>query len=124
MTWKHALIELVVGIIIGAIAMRLGNRKLRQQKTLQEELKKSKTELDEYREELSNHFARSAELLDNIADDYRQLYQHMAKSSNNLLLDQHRKDNLFHYRLNESEADNDQIPVGIQPRDYSKNTDS
>ncbi|MFT4463900.1 MAG: Z-ring associated protein ZapG [Sodalis sp. (in: enterobacteria)] len=117
MTWEYALIGLVVGIIIGAVAMRwLGNRKLRQQQTLQHELEKSKAELDEYREELTSHFARSAELLDNMADDYRQLYQHMAKSSNSLLPDQCREDNPFRYRL--TEADNDQIPAEMQPRDY------
>ena len=66
---------------------RFGNRKLRQQQALQYELEKNKAELEEYREELVSHFARSAELLDNMAHDYRQLYQHMAKSSNNLLPD-------------------------------------
>ena len=63
MTWEYALIGLVVGIIIGAVAMRFGNRKLRQQQALQYELEKNKAELDEYREELVSHFARSAELL-------------------------------------------------------------
>lgn len=85
MTWEYALIGLVVGIIIGAVAMRFGNRKLRQQQALQYELEKNKAELDEYREELVSHFARSAELLDTMAHDYRQLYQHMAKSSSSLL---------------------------------------
>ena len=85
MTWEYALIGLVVGIIIGAVAMRFGNRKLRQQQSLQYELEKNKAELEEYREELVSHFARSAELLDNMATDYRQLYQHMAKSSSSLL---------------------------------------
>ncbi len=80
MTWEYALIGLVVGIIIGAVAMRFGNRKLRQQQALQYELEKNKAELEEYREELVSHFARSAELLDNMAHDYRQLYQHMAKA--------------------------------------------
>ncbi|MDI5304002.1 DUF1043 family protein, partial [Salmonella enterica subsp. enterica serovar Anatum] len=41
MTWEYALIGLVVGIIIGAVAMRFGNRKLRQQQALQYELKVS-----------------------------------------------------------------------------------
>ncbi|WP_410013369.1 Z-ring associated protein ZapG [Sodalis sp. C49] len=118
MTWEYALIGLVVGIIIGAVAMRFGNRKLRQQQTLQHELEKSKAELEEYREELTGHFARSAELLDNMADDYRQLYQHMAKGSNSLLPNQTGEDNPFRYRLTEAESDNDQIPAGMQPRDY------
>lgn len=42
MTREYALIGLVVGIIIGAVAMRFGNRKLRQQQALQYELEKIK----------------------------------------------------------------------------------
>lgn len=119
MTWEYALIGLVVGIIIGAVAMRFGNPKLRQQQALQSELEKSKTELETYRQELVGHFAHSAELLDNMAKDYRQLYQHMATSSSNLLPDLPMQDNPFRYRLTEAEADNDQAPVGMPPRDYS-----
>lgn len=92
---------------------------LRQQQALQFELEKNKAELEEYREELVSHFARSAELLDNMAHDYRQLYQHMAKSSNNLLPDSMADANPFRNRLAESEASNDQAPVQM-PRDYSE----
>ncbi|BBI92333.1 Z-ring associated protein ZapG [Serratia symbiotica] len=119
MTWEYALVGLVFGIVIGAVAMRFGNRKLRQQQALQHELDKSKTELEKYRQELVGHFAYSAELLDNMARDYRQLYQHMAKSSNNLLPDLPNQENPFRYQLTEAEADNDQAPVAI-PRDYSE----
>ena len=119
MTWEYALIGLVVGIIIGAVAMRFGNRKLRQQQALQYELEKNKAELDEYREELVSHFARSAELLDTMAHDYRQLYQHMAKSSSSLLPELSAEANPFRNRLAESEASNDQAPVQM-PRDYSE----
>lgn len=106
-------------IIIGAVAMRFGNRKLRQQQALQYELEKNKAELDEYREELVSHFARSAELLDTMAHDYRQLYQHMAKSSSSLLPELSAEANPFRNRLAESEASNDQAPVQM-PRDYSE----
>ena len=106
------------GIVIGAVAMRFGNRKLRQQQSLQYELEKNKAELEEYREELVSHFARSAELLDNMATDYRQLYQHMAKSSSSLLPEMTAETNPFRNRLADSEAGNDQAPVQM-PRDYS-----
>ena len=112
MTWEYALIGLVVGIIIGAVAMRFGNRKLRQQQALQYELEKNKAELDEYREELVSHFARSAELLDTMAHDYRQLYQHMAKSSSSLLPELSAEANPFRNRLAEYEASNDQTGSG------------
>ena len=58
MTWEYALIGLVVGIIIGAVTMRFGNRKLRQQQALQYELEKNKAELDEYRGITGYHGAR------------------------------------------------------------------
>jgi len=119
MTWEYGLIGLVVGIIVGAVAMRFGNRKLREQRSMQYELEKSKAELADYRQELTNHFAQSAELLDNMARDYRQLYQHMAKVSNDLLPDLPGEKNPFAYQLTEAEADNDQVPVQM-PRDYSE----
>ena len=58
-------------------------------------------------------------LLDNMARDYRQLYQHMAKGSNDLLPNLPGQKNPFAYQLTEAEADNDQVPVQM-PRDYSE----
>lgn len=118
MTWEYALIGLGIGIIIGGLAVRYGNRKLRDQRHTQYELEKAKAELADYREELSNHFARSAELLDNMARDYRQLYQHMAKGSNDLLPKLPGEKNPFSFQITVTEADNDQAPVQM-PRDYS-----
>ena len=109
----------MIGIIVGAVVMRFGNKKLREQRSMQYELEKSKAELADYREELTNHFAQSAELLDNMARDYRQLYQHMAKGSNDLLPNLPGQQNPFAYQLTEAEADNDQVPVQM-PRDYSE----
>ncbi|AXF78260.1 DUF1043 family protein [Erwinia tracheiphila] len=117
MTWEYALIGLAVGLVIGAVAMRFGNRKLREQRSLQYELEKTKAELADYREELTSHFAQSAELLDNMARDYRQLYQHMAKGSNDLLPNFPGEKNPFAWQLTESEADNNQAPIQM-PRDY------
>ncbi|MCC8365103.1 DUF1043 family protein [Xenorhabdus sp. PB61.4] len=120
MTWEYALIGLIVGFIIGALAVRFGSRKLRQQNAAQAELEKNRAELEEYRKELVSHFARSAELLDNMARDYRQLYQHMAKSSNELMPDMPMQENPFNYRLNESKNDTNQIVTDVPPRDYSE----
>ena len=116
MIWVYALIGLAVGLIIGALAVRLGSSKFREQEAMKRDLEKNKAELEEYRKELVSHFARSAELLDNMAKDYRQLYQHMAKSSSELMPELSAQDNPFSYRLT---ADNDQAPVKMPPRDYS-----
>ncbi|MBD2810106.1 DUF1043 family protein [Xenorhabdus sp. Vera] len=120
MTWEYALIGLIIGFIGGALAVRFGSSKLRQQNALQAELEKNRAELEEYRKELVSHFARSAELLDNMARDYRQLYQHMAKSSNDLMPNIPVQDNPFNYRLSESEAEKNKIAADKPPRDYSE----
>ncbi|WP_340609637.1 Z-ring associated protein ZapG [Xenorhabdus bharatensis] len=120
MTWEYALIGLIVGLIIGALAVRFGSQKLRQQNAAQAELEKNRAELEEYRKELVSHFARSAELLDNMARDYRQLYQHMAKSSNELMPDMPIQENPFNYRLSESKSNTSQIVTDEPPRDYSE----
>ncbi|MBC8952650.1 MULTISPECIES: Z-ring associated protein ZapG [Xenorhabdus] len=120
MTWEYALIGLIIGFIVGALAVRFGSSKVRQQNELQAELEKNRTELEEYRKELVSHFARSAELLDNMARDYRQLYQHMAKSSNDLMPNMPIQDNPFNYRLSGSEAEKNKMASDIPPRDYSE----
>ncbi|MBI6549213.1 Z-ring associated protein ZapG [Xenorhabdus lircayensis] len=120
MTWEYALIGLIIGFIVGALAVRFGSSKLRQQNALQAELEKNRAELEEYRKELVSHFAHSAELLDNMARDYRQLYQHMAKSSNELMPNMPIQDNPFNYRLSESEAEKSKIAAEMPPRDYSE----
>ncbi|KMJ44918.1 Z-ring associated protein ZapG [Xenorhabdus khoisanae] len=120
MTWEYALIGLIIGFIVGALAVRFGSSKVRQQNELQAELEKNRTELEEYRKELVSHFARSAELLDNMARDYRQLYQHMAKSSNDLMPNMPIQDNPFNYRLSKSEAEKNKMASDMPPRDYSE----
>ncbi|MGL5728482.1 MAG: Z-ring associated protein ZapG [Plesiomonas sp.] len=114
MTWISALI-FILGLALGMILARFTQKDLRKQKKIQTELEKNKYELEQYRQELTDHFAHSAELLDNMANDYRKLYQHMAKTSNQLLPEMPKQDNPFRYRL--TEADNDQAPIDM-PRDY------
>ncbi|CBJ82959.1 putative cytochrome d ubiquinol oxidase subunit III (Cytochrome bd-I oxidase subunit III) [Xenorhabdus bovienii SS-2004] len=120
MTWEYALIGLIIGFIVGALAVRFGSSRLRQQNAAQAELEKNRAELEEYRKELVSHFAHSAELLDNMARDYRQLYQHMAKSSNELMPNMPIQDNPFNYRLTESEVGKSKITSSMPPRDYSE----
>lgn len=117
MTWEYGLIGLAAGIIIGALAMRFGISKLHQQKSSHDKLDTGKKDLEAYRQELAKHFAYSTELLDNLAKDYHQLYQHMIQSSSDLLPGRPVQENPFNYRL--TGADNDYTSVGEPPRDYS-----
>ncbi|UDG81027.1 Inner membrane protein YhcB [Candidatus Hartigia pinicola] len=120
MTWEYTLIGLVIGFIAGVLVFRYGNLKLCQQKTEQSVLDKKNIELEEYRKELLEHFSRSAKLFDNMAYDYRQLHHHMVHSSSELMPNMLAQRSLFNDHLTESEADNDQAPIKIPQRYYSK----
>ncbi|MGF1692799.1 Z-ring associated protein ZapG [Photobacterium kagoshimensis] len=121
MAWIYALLIFAAGAIVGVFAARLGNKSLKQQKELQKDLDKSKYELEQYRQELVDHFARSADLLDNIAKDYSKLYEHMAKTSTELMPNLPAQDNPFAHRIStlESVKNNAADNVTDQPRDYA-----
>ena len=119
MTWEYTIISFLAGAIVGAIAMRFGDRMSRQQHTLQDELEKNQTALEEYRQELICHCARSAKLLDNMATEYRQLHEYMLRNPNNPLPDLPLPDDLFHYHLTKSEVDNSETAADAPPKDYS-----
>ncbi|WP_087016646.1 Z-ring associated protein ZapG [Thaumasiovibrio subtropicus] len=99
MTVINALLYFAGGIVVGALLTRLLSRKTKQQKDLQKDLDKTRYELEQYRQELVDHFAQSAGLLDNIAKDYSKLYQHMAKTSTELMPNLPAQDNPFAARI-------------------------
>ncbi|CAH0532512.1 Inner membrane protein YhcB [Vibrio stylophorae] len=122
MMWMNALIFLAIGVLLGLLIARFNNKDLAQQKNLKKELDLSKYELEQYRQELSDHFARSAELLENISKDYNKLYQHMAKTSVDLMPNLSDQDNPFTASLRAVEAleeDHSDIADPAQPRDYA-----
>ncbi|ACQ68412.1 hypothetical protein BJP41_02785 [Candidatus Williamhamiltonella defendens] len=119
MTWEYGLISFILGVAVGALGMRFLNPKLREQKILQTQLERNKADLEQYRQELIDYFAHSSELLDNMAQDYRKLYQHIAKNSNQLLPDLPLKNNLSHPPLTEVDSINSAEKIKIPPRDYS-----
>ncbi|WP_064601845.1 Z-ring associated protein ZapG [Photobacterium sp. J15] len=120
MTWVYALLIFAAGAIVGAFGARLGNQSLKQQKELKKELDKSKYELEQFRQELVDHFASSSELLDNIAKDYSKLYEHMAKTSSELMPNLPEQDNPFSRRISSLEAVHTATSsIQDQPRDYA-----
>lgn len=119
MTWEYGIIGLVIGLALGAILMRFGSSKLRDQHAVQYELEKTRAELQDHKQEVSNHFAKSAELLNEMTNSYRELYQHMAQSSQHLLPEELAVQDAFQHRLSDNPANKDAESVQM-PRDYSE----
>ena len=124
MSWIIAVSIFIAGIFIGIIVNRLTNKNQKQQISLKKDLDKSKYELEQYRQELVDHFARSAELLDNVSKDYSKLYEHMAKTSAELMPNLPTQDNPFAHRITTLEQVKNNKPIedevmDHQPRDYA-----
>jgi uncharacterized membrane-anchored protein YhcB (DUF1043 family) len=84
MNWWYILIAVVVGVVGGFFIARSGDNNRRKANDLQEQLNAATTELDDYRERVSRHFARTAELVDALAANSREIYNHLAEGSERL----------------------------------------
>jgi len=73
----------LVGILVGAGIMWLFQRRDGGGKSAQT----LRQELDDYREEVSSHFATTSELFHDLTDKYRDVYNHLASSSQKLCED-------------------------------------
>jgi len=121
MTGISGIIFIIIGAILGFFIARISQGSGSQQK-LRSELKQARQELDQYRQQVADHFAGSAELLEQLARQQQQVYQHMAEQANNLLNEADAKSLEFYQyehalvSPSETDASNDE---DLPPRDYA-----
>ncbi|MGH1389772.1 MAG: YhcB family protein [Aeromonas jandaei] len=106
-----AVATLIVGIIIGRFSVRS-----RDAGRLEQELKKAHKELENYQGQINTHFADSAALMEQLAEQYQTLYRHMAEQSKFLAKAQ---EPLFREVLVEEEETKTEAEPGVPPRDYA-----
>ncbi|EGQ8128766.1 DUF1043 family protein [Vibrio parahaemolyticus] len=121
MPWIYAIVGLLVGTIVGVVISRLTTPEYKKQKSVQKELEAAKFELEQQRQELVDHFAQTSEMLDTLGKDYTKLYQHMAKTSSELLPNLPEQDNPFDKKtaMSSEQIKEDQPEVNEQPKDYA-----
>ncbi|QLB12826.1 hypothetical protein EV697_101525 [Bisgaardia hudsonensis] len=127
-TWQAVLIGLVIGFIIGYLALRLTKGSVKKQLKTESELKQTKTELETQKQHLEKHFSESADLLKTLAQDYQKLYKHLATSSTELLPELANKELFSKNLIDNKEEKQDAIDIEVnkteddkdQPRDYSE----
>lgn len=131
MPWIYAIVGLLAGCIVGIVVSRITTPQYKSQKTLQKELDSTKFALEQQRQELVDHFAQTAEMLDTIGKDYTKLYQHLATTSKELIPNLADQDNPFvktaakHNKpaVSPIEQDNDENDPDAedehQPKDYA-----
>lgn len=124
MPWIYAIVGLLVGLVAGIVIARLTTPQYKSQKTLQKDLDSAKFEIEQHRQELADHFAQAAEMLDTLGKDYTKLYQHMAATTSDLLPSLPEQDNPFVKKIAQhKEGDS---PVSSEesfeqpPKDYAQ----
>lgn len=120
MPWIYAIVGLLVGLIVGVIISRLTTPQYKAQKSLQKDLDSAKYALEQQRQELADHFAQTAEMLDTLGKDYTKLYQHMSKTSTELLPNVPEQDNPFVKQIAQQKTEQVADESAEQPpKDYA-----
>jgi len=79
--WAVGLISLTIGIAcgIGIAYLMPGNRRHTQE--LQDKLQSLQQEFDSYHDQVGQHFLKTSELVQNMTESYRDVYEHLATGS-------------------------------------------
>lgn len=85
MVWLIAIACLAAGTVLGVvIAGRIGNSSPARISELESELEAMQQKHNTYRESVSDHFGTTAELIQQMTDSYRDVYQHLANGAQEL----------------------------------------
>jgi uncharacterized membrane-anchored protein YhcB (DUF1043 family) len=78
------LLSLATGLIIGFILARSLHPQARERKELEEQLRQSQGQLENYQQEVTAHFVKTSELINNLSHSYRDVHEHLATSAMHL----------------------------------------
>lgn len=78
--WLISIISLLIGAVIGFLMGRSGNTSNRQAE-LTEQLDSTTKELENYKEEVNEHFEKTAALVNNLTNSYKEVHEHLATSA-------------------------------------------
>ncbi|MGK4474619.1 YhcB family protein [Aeromonas molluscorum] len=102
---------LIIGVLIGRFSVRS-----RDAGRLERELNTARKDMESYQGQINNHFADSAALMEQLAEQYQTLYRHMAEQSKFLAK---AEEPLFRESEVEETPAPDEESQGLPPRDYA-----
>jgi len=76
-----AVVALVIGIIIGTIINRTVSPQASKSRALESRLQDSEQKLTEYQQEVTEHFADTAKLVNNLTQSYKDVHEHLANNA-------------------------------------------
>lgn len=87
--WLILASMLAVGVLVGYFMGRSkGDTSLPKVQELEDSIAQANQEMHEYRGQVTGHFEKTANLFNQLTNDYREVYEHLANSSEQLCGDQ------------------------------------
>jgi uncharacterized membrane-anchored protein YhcB (DUF1043 family) len=120
------IVFLAVGLVAGYVLRTFLSDSERRIKQLQQELEQSKAAFRQYQLQVSDHLVKSADITNNLQQNFQALQDHILTSAQTLNLDSNKQSVLqphshyIQYEDTETELDNDVIAANptVIPRDY------
>lgn len=81
-------VGIIVAAVVGFILGKKNSSNEIEKNRLEQQLKEKTSELEAFHSKVNTHFEKTAELFNHVSDSYQSLYDHMAKSSNQLCASQ------------------------------------
>ncbi|MBV1787283.1 YhcB family protein [Marinobacterium sp. D7] len=79
--WTLSLVGVAIGLVIGYL---LGRSNSGRQQEMASELDAARAELNKYKDEVTEHFETTAELVNGLTEQYRRVHQHLASGAQTL----------------------------------------
>lgn len=95
--WILILSATLLGTALGIAGMYL----VSQRKGKQTSVKEMERRLDDYQHKVEDHFAKTADLIDNLTDSYQAVFTHLSESAEDLLTDEQIRNQLINRRSRE-----------------------
>jgi len=111
--WIIGALGVLLGIGLGSIVTYTLTRRNNRNQNLQEELDQLVERFAEYREQVSQHFMHTSDLVQEMTRSYRAVYEHLATGAYHLCADQADAPSLGHQSTDTLAADND--PLASDP---------
>lgn len=105
-TWLWVLVSLLAGALIGGLIVYLLQRRPAGDEETVAEVRK---ELEEYRSEVSDHFVRTAELVNELTRSYKAVFEHLEGGAYQLVGEE-----TLRKRLSDNDVDVDAEPVRLE----------
>lgn len=84
MIWLTAVACLVVGVVIGVVFSSRLNSSASRVQELENQIRDIKDNHLTYRDNVSDHFSTTADLVQHMTESYREVYQHLASGAQDL----------------------------------------